>query len=460
MDAFDVVVLGGGIGGYTAAAKLAQSGLRIALVEQDKVGGVCLHRGCVPTKLFLEAAEALSLIRRSAKFGIEVENIRLDYASLARRKDEIVAGLHKNVRNVLRKHRVDTIEGRARLLSPTRIGVDGRTVETKHVVLATGSRPRALSGLPIDGERVLTSDHALNLPEVPRSVIIIGGGVIGLEFSSLYIDMGCEVTLIELMPHLLPGEDRDLGDGIGRLLAQRGATVMTGAKVLPDRTRFYDDRVEMVVEHVGQEETVQGEKVLVAVGRQGNVEDIGLEDTRVRVEDDFVAVDGRMRTDEPNVYAIGDVVGEPLLAHAAALEAMVAAEAIAGGEPEAIDYARVPRVVYSRPQIAVVGLTEAEASAGGHKVKATRFSLRYNAMAVIKDETAGFVKLVSDADSGDLLGVHILGANAAELIAPAALARWLDVSTWELATSIYPHPSLSEALGEAAQMSAGMSIYL
>lgn len=460
MDAFDVAVLGGGIGGYTAAAKLAQGGLRTALVEQDKVGGVCLHRGCVPTKLFLEAAEALSLIRRSARFGIEVENIHLDYASLARRKDEIVAGLHKNVRNVLRKHRVDTIEGRARLLSPTRIGVDARTVETKHVVLATGSRPRALPGLPIDGERVLTSDHALNLLEPPRSVIIIGGGVIGLEFSSFYIDMGCEVILIELMPHLLPGEDRDLGDGIGRLLAQRGATVMAGAKVLSDRTRFYDDRVEMVVERAGQEETAQGEKVLVAVGRQGNVEDIGLENTQVRVEGGFIAVDGRMRTDEPNVYAIGDVVGEPLLAHAAALEAMVAAEAIAGGEPEAIDYARVPRVVYSRPQIAVVGLTEAEASAGGRKVKATRFSLRYNAMAVIKDETAGFVKLVSDADSGDLLGVHILGANAADLIAPAALARWLDISTWELATSIYPHPSLSEALGEAAQMSAGMSIYL
>ncbi len=234
---------------------------------------------------------------------------------------------------------------------------------------------------------------------------------------------------------------------------------MTGARVLLDKTRLYDDRVELVVEHKGEEVTVQGEKVLVAVGRQGNVEDIGLEKTKVRVEDGFVAVDGRMRTDEPNVYAIGDVVGEPLLAHAAALEAMVAAEAIAGGEPEPIDYARVPRVVYSRPQMAAVGLTEAEASAQGRSVKVARFSLRYNAMAVIKDETAGFVKLVSDTDGGDLLGVHILGANAADLIVPAALARWLDVSTWELATSVYPHPSLSEALGEAAQISAGMSIY-
>ncbi len=459
MDAFDVVVLGGGIGGYTAAAKLAQGGLKTALVEQDKVGGVCLHRGCVPTKLFLEGAETLSLVQRSARFGIEVESIHFDFASLARRKDEIVAGLHKNVRNVLRKHRVDTIEGRARLLSPTRIAVDGRTVDTRHVVLATGSRPRALPGLPIDGEHVLHSDHALALSELPRSMIIIGGGAIGLEFSSFYIDMGCEVTLIEMMPHLLPRDDRDLGDGIGRLLAQRGATVMTGAKVLPDRTRFYDDRVEIVAEHDDQEVTVRAEKVLVAIGRQGNVEDIGLENTSVRTDAGFVAVDGRMRTEEPNVYAIGDVVGEPLLAHAAALEAEVAAKAIAGGEPEPIDYARVPRVVYSRPQIAAVGLTEGEASAGGHKVKAARFSLRYNAMAVIKDETAGFVKLVSDAESGDLLGAHILATNAADLIAPASLARWLDVSTWELATSIYPHPSLSEALGEAAQISAGISIY-
>ena len=459
MDALDLVVLGGGTGGYTAAIRAAQLGLRTAIVEEDKVGGVCLHKGCIPTKVMLESAESLSLIRRSNKLGIEVENIRLDFASVARRQREVVEGIHKNLQNLIRKNGIEIIAGRGRFLSPTEIGIDGggRTLSARHVIIATGSRPKEIPGLPCDGERVLTSDHALVLEAVPESIIIIGGGSIGLEFASAYLDFGCQVTVVEMLPNLLPVEDSDLGAGIGRLLAQRGANVITGARVLTDGVRAYDDVVEVPVEREGEKSAVRGQKVLVAAGRRGNVEDLGLDKTGVKTAGGFVQVDGRMRTAEPNVYAVGDVAGGLLLAHVAAAEGTLAAEAIAGQNPEPIDYSRMPRVVYTRPRAAAVGLTEAGAKAQGREVKLGRFPFRYNAMALIKDEPDGFVKVVADAESGDLLGVHILGAGADEVIGQGALARWLNASAWEVATSVRPHPSLSEALGEALQLATGGS---
>ena len=459
MDAFDLVVIGGGNGGYTAAIKASQLGLTTALIEEEKVGGVCLHRGCIPTKLLLESAEALALISKSKTFGIEVENIRLDYSYLRQRQEEVVGTLHKNLRSAIQKQKVEIIQGHGRLLSPTEVSVNGRTLSARHLIMATGSRPRELPGLPSDGDRIITSDHALTLPELPKSVAIIGAGAVGLEFASFYRDVGCEVTLIEMLPNLAPQEDRNLGTAIAKVLAGRGVNVFTSARVLPDRTRLYDDVVELTVEHEGQEKAIRAHKVLVAIGRQGNVEDLGLESTPIGANGGFLQVDEAMRAGAPNVYAVGDVTGGLLLAHAAAAEGLVAAHAIAGREYEPLDYLRVPRVIYTRPQIAAVGLSEEQAREQGHKVKAQRFSLRYNAMALIKAEAEGFVKVVTDAESGDLLGVHLFGPNAVELVAEAALARWLDASTWELATSIRPHPSLSEAVGEAAQLSAGISIY-
>ncbi len=460
MDAFDLVALGGGTGGYTAAIRAAQLGLTAAIVEQDKVGGVCLHKGCIPTKVMLESAEALSLARRSKALGIEAENIRLDFSSVGSRQRDVVDGLHKNLQNLIRKHRVEVIAGRGRFLSPTEIAVDGgegRRLSARHVVLATGSRPRELPGLPCDGQRLLTSDHALALADLPGSVIIIGGGYVGLEFASAYLDFGCQVTLVEMLPGLLPAEDSDLGAGIGRLLAQRGATILTSSRVQTDGVRTYDDVVEVPVERDGERIVLRGQKVLVAVGRQANVEDLGLEKTGVKIERGFVRVDESMRTAEPNVYAVGDVAGGLLLAHVAAAEGALAAEAIAGRNPEPIDYSRMPRVVYTRPQMAAVGLTEAEARDQGLSVKLGRFPFRYNAMALIRNEPDGFVKVVLDAESGDLLGVHILGPGASEVIGQGALARWLDASAWEVAANVLPHPSLSEALGEALQVSAGGS---
>jgi dihydrolipoamide dehydrogenase len=459
VDAFDLIVIGGGTGGYTAAIKASQSGLKTALIERDKVGGVCLHRGCIPTKALLESAEVLALIDRSSAFGIETTGVNLDYSQLLKRQAHIVGTLHKNLRSAIQKQKVEIIEGEGRLLSPQRVAANGRTLNAKHVVVATGSEPQDLPGLPPDGDHILNSDHALALTEPPKSVAIVGAGAVGLEFASFYLDLGSEVTLIEMLPNLAAQEDKDLGVALAKLLTNRGAKVMTSTRVLPDKTRSYDDMVELTVERNDKEESVRAHKVLVAIGRRGNVDEVGLDNTRVQSEGSFIKVDGTMRTDEPNIYAVGDVVGGLLLAHVAAAEGVVAAQAIAGKDPDPLDYLRIPRVTYCRPQIAAVGLSEEAAKEEGHKVKMHRFSFRYNAMALIKDEPEGFAKVVSDAESGDLLGVHIFGHNAVDLISEAALVKWLDASTWEMTTSVRPHPSLSEVVGEAAQLSAGISIY-
>ena len=459
MEAFDLVVIGGGTGGYTAAIHATQLGLTAALVERDKVGGVCLHRGCIPTKLLLETAHNLSLIRNSRTFGIAADNVSLDYSLLAARKQQVVGALHKNLRSVIQKHKVEIIEGHARLLSPTEVDVDGRRLGAKSVVLATGSKPKALPGLEPDGVHILTSDHCLEMTEVPNSIVVLGAGSVGLEFASFYLDVGADVTVIELLPRLLPLEDADLGKGIEKLLTARGAAVLTSARVRPETTRTFDNVVELTVEHAGSEKAVRAEKVLVATGRDALTEGLGLENTNARVEKGYVQVDDSYRTDEPSVFAVGDLIGGLQLAHVAAVEGFLAAEAIAGKETERLDYNRVPRVTYTRPHVAAVGLTEEQARERGNNVKTRRFSYRNNAMALIQDETDGFVKLVYDGDSGDVLGVHILGHQAGELIAEAALARFLNVSAWEMGSNIHPHPSLSEVLGEAAQLSAGISIY-
>jgi dihydrolipoamide dehydrogenase len=463
VEAFDLVVIGGGTGGYTAAIHATQLGLTAALIERDKLGGVCLHRGCIPTKLLLETANNLSLIRNSRTFGIAADNISLDYSLLAARKEQVIGALHKNLRSVIQKHKVEIIEGQARLLSPTEVDVDGRRLKAKNIVLATGSKPKALPGLEPDGVRILTSDHCLEMTEAPNSIVVLGAGSVGLEFASFYLDVGAEVTIIELLPRLLPLEDADLGKGIEKLLASRGAVVLTSARVRPEATRTFDNAVELIVEHEGSEKTVRAEKVLVATGRDALTEGLGLENTSVRVEKGCVQVDDRYRTDEPTVFAVGDLIGGLRLAHVAAVEGFLAAETIADREAERLDYGRVPRVTYTRPHVASVGLTEEQAKEQakeqGNNVKTRRFSFRGNAMALIQDETDGFVKLVYDSDSGDVLGVHILGHQAGELIAEAALARFLNVSVWEMGSNIHPHPSLSEVLGEAAQLSAGISIY-
>jgi len=456
---YDLVVIGGGTGGYTAAIRAKQLGLSAAIIERDKIGGTCLHRGCIPTKAWLQSAETLTRVRGAGPFGVTTGKVSLDYATVRSRQQEVVETLHQSIRGVIKKHKIDIIEGDGQIQSPSQVSVNGTSITAKNLVIATGSHPKEIPGMETDGDRILNSDHLLALEELPKSIIIVGAGAVGCEFASFFIDVGCEVTLIEMLPTIVPLEDTDIGKQLAKSLAARGVNIMTAARVLSDRTKMYDSVVELTVEHESSEKSVKAQYVLLAVGRGAVTEGLGIENTAARIDKGWIAVDDAYRTDDPSVYAIGDAIGGLLLAHVAAAEGFVAAEAIAGKDPDKLDYNRVPRVTYSHPQVASVGMTEQQAKDAGHTPKSQRFSFKYNAMALIEGETDGFAKVVYDTESGDLLGAHIIGPRAGELIAEASLARFIQASAWELGTNIHAHPTLSETLGEAAQMSAGISIY-
>jgi dihydrolipoamide dehydrogenase len=447
------------LGGYTAAIRATQLGLSAAIVEREKVGGTCLHRGCIPTKAWLESAHVLGTVRKAGRFGVHAENISLDYSAVVSRQKQVVDALHKGLRSTIQKHKIEIIEGEGRIISPTQVAVNGRTLTAKNILIATGSRPKDIPGMEVDGERILNSDQLLQLEEIPKSLLIVGAGAVGCEFASFYADVGSEVTLIEMMPTVVPLEDADVGRTLGKSLAARGINVMTAARVLPDKTRSYDSVVELTVEHENETKLLKGEVVLSAVGREAVTEGLELEKTKAKVERGWIQVDDTYRTTDPSVFAAGDAIGGLLLAHVAAAEGFLAAEAMAGKQVEKLDYNRVPRVTYSHPQVATVGLTEPQAKETGHNAKSQRYSFRNNAMALIQEEPEGFAKVVYDSDSGDFLGAHIIGNNACELISEAALARYVEASAWELGSSVHPHPTLSEALSEAAQLSAGISIY-
>ncbi len=454
---FDLVVIGGGVAGYTAAISAIRHGLRPLLVEEGEVGGVCLHRGCIPTKALLEGAGALAAAQR---WGFLCDPPPGIWDHLQQAKERAVAQAHRNLLRLLEKHRVPVARARARLLGPTRVALsDGHQVEGRWIVLATGSRPRQLPGLPTDGRHILTSDHLLSLPSPPSDLLIVGGGAVGLEFASLFLDMGARVTVVEATPRLLPSEDEEVSHGLRRALERRGAQVITGATLVPEAT-FLKEEVELTVEIEGVRRRLQAGHVLVAVGRVGNVEDLGLESTAVEVRDGFIAVDEGLRTAQEGVYAIGDVAGGPLLAHKAAAEATAAVANMLGLRQKPLDRRRIPRVVYTRPQAAAVGLTMDEALHTGLRVRARRLSLRINAMATLRGEQEGFIKLIYDVDTGRVLGVHILGPQAEELIGEAALAMEADIPIQQWAQVVHPHPSIAETLGEVVRMAHGSSILL
>jgi dihydrolipoamide dehydrogenase len=433
--------------------------LTAALIERDKVGGTCLHRGCIPTKAWLESAAVLDKVRKASVFGVRAENISLDYATVVSRQKQVVETLHKGLCGTIRKHKIEIIDGEGKLVSPTQITANDRTLTARNIVIATGSRPKDIAGMEVDGERILNSDHLLQLEEIPKSMVIVGAGAVGCEFASFYADVGSEVTLIEMMPNLVPLEDADVGRALSKSLTGRGVNVMTSARVLPDKTRSYDNLVELTVDHENESKTVKGQFVLSAVGREAVTENLGLDNTAAKIERGWIEVDHTYRTAERTISAVGDAIGGLLLAHVAGAEGFIAAEAIAEKDAEKLNYNRVPRVTYSHPQVASVGMTEPQAREAGHEAKSQRFSFRNNAMALIQDEPDGFAKVVYDVHSGDLLGAHIIGNNACELISEVALARFIEASAWEVGSNIHPHPTLSEALGEAAQLSAGISIY-
>ncbi|MEH7236998.1 dihydrolipoyl dehydrogenase [Bacillus sp. JJ1562] len=468
---YDLVIIGGGTGGYVAAIRASQLGLKVAVVEKGKLGGTCLHAGCIPSKALLRSAEVYSTTKRSEEFGVITKDVSLDFSKVQDRKNKITEQLYKGVQHLMKQGKIDVIEGLGRILGPSIFspmpgtisvemnnGEENEMLIPKNVIIATGSRPRSLPGLEIDGEYVLSSDEALKMNSLPKSIIIVGGGVIGIEWASMLHDFGVEVTVLEYADRILPTEDHEISKEMQRLLKKKGVKIVTGAKVLPE-TLEKGDGITIKAEHKGEAKSFTAEKVLVSVGRQANVENIGLENTEIVLEKGYITTNEFFQTKESHIYAIGDVIGGLQLAHVASHEGIVAVEHITGENPSPMDYSLVSKCVYSNPEIASVGFTEEEAKEKGFTVKVGKFSFRAIGKALVFGESDGFVKLVVDGSSDDLLGVHMIGPHVTDMISEAGLARVLDATPWEIAQTIHPHPSLSEAIGEAALAVDGKAIH-
>ena len=465
-ERFDIAILGGGMGGYPAAIRAAQLGLRAVLVEEDKVGGTCLHRGCIPAKALLQSAALLDELRHAASFGVTTGEVAFDYAVAGKRRDQVVNQLYKGVQFLLRKNKVTVVGGRGRLDGPGRLTVvngagETSTVEAGAVIIATGSRPKQLPGVAADDQVVLTSDEALKLNRVPASAIVLGAGAVGVEFASLYRSAGAEVTLVEMLPSLVPLEDADIGVELRRQFETRGITCLTGHRLDLESVERNDGGVAVTVAgDDGAEQRLQAEVLLVAVGRAANIEDIGIEESGVVVDRGVIVVDSLLRTGANGISAVGDVVGGFQLAHKALHEGVVAVEAIAGRDPHPIDSRLVTRTTYSTPQIGSMGLSEAEARAAGHDVAVGVMPFVGNGRAVIWGDTGGFCKVVADKSGGGVLGVHIIGHEVTELIWGPALGGLLETTAFEMGHAIAPHPTLSEVLSEAALAVSGEAIHI
>jgi dihydrolipoamide dehydrogenase len=468
---FDLVVLGAGTGGYTAAFRAAQLGLKVALVDQAKIGGTCLHIGCIPTKALLESAAFAERIRHAQELGVTVGDPVVDYARMAERRDQVVKRLWTGLKSLVDKNKVSWIQGKGRLDGARNVRVEmaadadnpggERVLQGTDVILATGSRVRSLPGLEPDGKRIVTSDDVLTTSTLPKDVIVIGAGAVGVEFASMYQDLGVKVTLLEYLPSIVPGEDRDVGQALERSFTRRGMTVMTNARFDVARVKASKTGVTMAVGPEGKEPAeLKAELLLVAIGRAPNVEDVGLETTRAELEKGFVKVDLKtMRTREPHLYAIGDVVGGLMLAHTAGHEGILAAHVIAGDrDVHPMDYVEQPRATYCRPEIASVGLTEQQCQERGLAYKVGKVPFQAIAKAVIGGEYEGFAKVIGNTETGDTLGVHVIGPHATDLIAEATLAFQLEATPWEIGGTTHPHPTLSEIIGEAALAVDGRSI--
>ena len=457
---YDVVVIGAGPGGYVAAIRAAQLGLKTAIVEREALGGVCLNWGCIPSKALLKNAEILSYIHRAEEFGLHFDNFRADYSVAMDRSRKVVDRNTRGVAYLLRKNKVDHIEGTGKLKGGgvVEIAPEAKQTTAKNIIIATGSRPRTIPPLPIDGERVLSSRESIVLSELPSSMVIVGGGAIGVEFAYLYKTYGVDITIVELLPRLVPTEDEEISQVLERAFSRQGINVIAGATVTGLDTR--PDGVAVSVDKDSVAQTITCEKVLVAIGVQPNTEGLGLEELGISTQDGGIQIDDNMATNVPGVYAIGDVTGKLALAHVASAQGVTAVEHIAGLDTQPLDYVSMPRATYCQPQIASFGLTEAQAREQGHEVKVGRFNVQANGKALAMGETEGIVKLVVDAQYGELLGGHMAGPEVTELLGELSMARLLEGTTLELGWMVHAHPTLSEMLKEAALDAQGRTIHM
>ena len=456
---YDLVVIGSGPGGYVAAIRAGQLGMKTAVVEREALGGVCLNWGCIPSKSLLKNAEVVSYFHRAQEFGLKFDNFESDYSVAVERSRQVVERNTRGVAFLLRKNKVDHIEGTGLIKRPgvVEIAPEGRELNAKNIMIATGARPRSIPPLPIDGEKVITSRESIIQTQLPSSVAIVGGGAIGVEFAYIYKMYGVDVTVVELLPRLTPNEDEEISPLLERAFSRMEIDVMTGAGVTGVDTS--GGGAKLSVEKDGETQTLEVDQVLVAIGVQANTEDLGLESLGIEIQNGVIQVDDVMATNVPGVYAVGDVTGKLALAHVATAQAVTAVEGMAGMETQPLDYAFMPRATYCQPQIASFGLTEAQAREQGHQVSIGSFNVQANGKALAMGETEGIVKLVVDEKYGELLGGHMIGPEVTELLGELAMTKMLEGTTLELGWAVHPHPSLSEMVKEAALSAQGRAIH-
>jgi dihydrolipoamide dehydrogenase len=462
-ESFDLVVVGGGPGGYVAAIRASQLGMKTALVERENLGGICLNWGCIPTKALLRASEINHLLHSLDQYGFAADNIRFDFDKVIKRSRGVAGQLSAGVKHLMRKNKVTVFDGHGKLAGSGKLSVtkDGKAVAeiaAKHIVLATGARARVIPGMEPDGKLIWSYREALTPKAMPKSLIVVGSGAIGSEFASFYLNMGAQVTLVEVVDRILPVEDEEISAFVAKSFTKQGMKLLTGARV--QGVRKNADSVTAVIEAGGKVQEITADRLISAVGIVGNVEDIGLEGTKVKVERTHVLTDPFGNTGEPGVYAIGDLTGPPWLAHKASHEAIITVEAIAGKHPHAMDVLNIPGCTYCRPQVASVGLTETKAKELGHEVRVGRFPFIGNGKAIALGEAEGLVKTVFDAKTGELLGAHMVGPEVTELIQGYGIARTLESTEAELMHTVFPHPTVSETMHEAVLDAYGRVIHI
>ena len=468
---YDLVIIGSGPGGYVSAIRASQLGLKTAIVEKNKLGGTCLHSGCIPTKTLLKSAEVYRTIKESDQYGIASQVIGIDFSKIQNRKNDVIDNLHQGIQFLMKKEKVDVYHGTGRILGPSIFSPMPGTVSVeleeksdnemlipKNVLIATGSRPKKLEGIEFDGEIILSSDDCLNMERLPNSMLIIGGGVIGVEWASMLADLDVDVTIVEYAERLIPSEDEEISKELANSLKKKGVQLLTNAKVLAE-TLKKSNRVKIQVEIGHERKELEADKVLLSVGRIANTNDLGLENTDIELHDGKIRVNDFYQTKESHIYAIGDCIGGIQLAHVASREGIIAVEHMAGLNPTTLNERQVPKCIYSSPEVASIGLTEQKAKDLGYSIKVGKFPFKAIGKALVNGKTDGFVKMIADKKTDDLLGVHLIGSNVTELISEASLATLLDATPWEIAEAIHPHPTLSEIFAEVSMAVDGKAIH-
>lgn len=462
---YDITVLGGGPGGYVAAIRAAQLGFKTAVIEKDNLGGICLNWGCIPTKALLKSAAMYDEIKNHSKdFGILVEGVSFDFNKIIRRSRNVSKKVVKGVEYLMRKNKIDYIKGYGKLISKNEIEIfdNGNNsinkISSKNIIIATGAKPRMLSAIPVDKERIITSTEAMSLNELPSEMIIVGAGAIGVEFAYFYNVLGTKVTLIEMLEHVVPVEDREISEALEKSFKKRGIEIYTSTKV--EKAEVDNEKVKVIINKNGEKKELKADIVLSAIGVIGNTEGFGLKELGIETQKGFIEVDENYKTNIDNIYAIGDIIGAPWLAHVASAEGIHCVEKIKGIDTPAIDYNSIPGCTYTQPQIASIGFTEEQAKSKGYELKIGKFPYTASGKAAAIGEREGFVKLIFDAEYGELLGAHLFGADVTEMITEIGIAKKLEADYESIIKTIHPHPTLSETIMEAAANAYDESIHI